>query len=1113
MEHEVLLKVIDGLNHGRNELSGINMESDSKAVSGLDKITERVSSPLMIMVMGEFSTGKSTFINALVGKEVAAVNATPTTAVITKICYGNTDKINVHFINGTEKEYGGDAFRQLTSKTGISGEDNTHSTIEYVERQLPLEMLKYVTIIDSPGLNDINERHSEATKKFVHNSDTVFWLFSALQSGSKTEVASMEALSPRLKPIAIINKMDEIDEEEDDPEEFLDNLRIQLKDKVQAVIGISAKYALEGKLEDNAAKAEIGNFKEIEKAIRTLVFPNRDKLKLNSFMDDLGEWIDIVLSEIKEAEDINKENQDIDYSKYLEIKSKLQQKREILVRIADPIIDFTVAASQKYNEQAMYLLGVLSKYGIHVQQDDEKTEQYLEGAAIKNHLLACTCLANFYLEKEQADKAFLWLKKAADQNVVEAQYFVGLCYKNGVGTESDPSSTVLYLKKASMQGYAEAQNELADCYYEGFGIEENDEEAVFWYRKAAEQGHAVAQYELANCYKNGTGCDTDKKEALNWCAKAAVGGIPEAQFEMAENYRTGFCVSENDTTMLSWYKKAAEQGHAEAQNWLGRCYEEGWGTEKNLEEAVFWYQKSANQDHAVAQYNLAVCYEEGSGVPENDKEAFVWYKKAAENGDANAQEWLGHAYRNGILVEQDDNESFDWYEKAAKQGNANAQSWLGHYYQYGIGIEQNAKDAFTWYKKAAENGEVPAQVRLADCYEKGIGTGKNIPLAVQWYQKAADQGNDEAQYLLALFYNEGTGVVKNQQTAFALFEKAAIRGHIKAQVKIANCYKEGVGAFKDNNKAFEWYEKAALQGDVEAQFQLANCYDEGTGVEKNDAKAFEWYEKAANLDYAEAQYRLSEKLIDKVTYDTNEEQRKEDFEESVKWLVNAAENGHIISQMALATAYNNGDIDFFQKDKKKALNWYIRVIEHEANTEDIEGAVFSALGEIRELIDDGKGTEEDVCKIINICMNNKSGSRDFINHKTAYLGSIIYSKRVATELKTLPLQYIKDMAQKGYDIAQLSLGILYTDGVEGIIEKDKDVALQWLSMSADQGNEQAKKLIKDIKSDSSIITLFFDGCGMILWIILTLAMLAIFPQLGFIMAIMVFAPLLIKIFK
>lgn len=459
-EKELVAKMLETLVKSRKELANIDLGVTQKALPDLEKIIEHISAPLMIMVMGEFSTGKSTFINALVGEEIAAVNATPTTAVITKLCYGEQDKILVHFTDGTEKEFKSDSFKQLTAKNEKEDGEITHDNIEYVERQLPLNMLQYVTVVDSPGLNDINEKHSATTKKFVNNADTVFWMFNALHACSKTEVDAMEALTPRLKPIAIINLMDKIDEEEDDPQEFLDNLRVQLKDKVQAVVGISAKYALEGKLEKNETKIEIGNLKELEQVVQDLVLPNRNKFKLNTLMDELGEWVYNHIGKLKELKESNKNEKENNYISYLNKKANIQQNEEVLFNIASVIQRYCLSESKKFNEQAMYLTGVLQYHGVCLEKDENLAENYWEDAALKNHTLSQKALGNLYISKNEAEKAFVWYLKVAEQDDADYQYYVGQFYQTGWGVEKNEEKAHFWFKKAAELGNKDAKTKV-----------------------------------------------------------------------------------------------------------------------------------------------------------------------------------------------------------------------------------------------------------------------------------------------------------------------------------------------------------------------------------------------------------------------------------------------------------------------------------------------------------------------------------------------------------------------------------------------------------------------------------------------------------------------------
>lgn len=639
-EKELVAKMQETLVKSRKELANIDLGITRKSLPELDKIIEHLSAPLMIMVMGEFSTGKSTFINAMVGEEVTAVNATPTTAVITKLCYGTQDKILVHFTDGTEKEFESSSFKQLTAKTGKDNEDKTHEEIEYVERQMPLDMLQYVTIIDSPGLNDINEKHSDTTKKFVNNADTVFWMFNALHAASKTEVDALETLTPRLKPIAIINLMDKIDEEEDDPQEFLDNLRVQLKDKVQAVVGISAKYALEGKLGKNETKIEIGNLKELEQVVQDLVLPNRNKFKLNTLMDELGEWTFYIATALKSEKEINQTNKENYYNKYLAIKGMIQKNEEIIFIIMDTLQSFCIAESKRYNEQAIYLTGLLYYFGICLPQSNVDAEEYWEEAALKNHSLAQKALASYYILTGDNKKAFTWHLKIAEQNNADYQFFVGRFYENGYGVKKDTKEARYWYKRAAELGNKNAREKIAQLqpnskmevediqrnengnmlYEKGikFYYDKNWTEAEKLFIKAAEKGHVEAQYLLGrmNDDKSKQEHDNGVKRWYNtraekWYFNAAKQGHAEAQYFLGLLY-------ENDGEIdIQWYYKAAEQGHLKAQFKLGKLCEK----ENNIEEAKKWYYLSAKQGYMEAQHKMGMLCEKENNLEEAEK----WY--------------------------------------------------------------------------------------------------------------------------------------------------------------------------------------------------------------------------------------------------------------------------------------------------------------------------------------------------------------------------------------------------------------------------------------------------------------------------------------------------------
>lgn len=400
-------QIIENIRQAKKELIATQMFIDE--ASKLDSYIEHIKQPLLIMVMGEFSTGKSTFINALVGKRITVVDALPTTAVITKLCYGDVEKVMVYYRDGSEHEYDPDEFNRLTSEA--DDESNAqHEKIDYVERAIPIPVLRDMTIIDSPGLNALKDAHTEATKRFVEQADTVLWMISSEKAATDTEYQGIDKLSPRLKPIVIVNKMDLLDEEEDDSENFLKNVREKLKDKAQVVIGISAEYAVQGKTEGNEELLAASNFAAFDDIVREVILPNRDAYKVNSLIDELNEWLYGIMKKVQVAEDTNAPNKDVDYNKYVENRAVLSRVEDALAFVAQPLKDFCEESTN--NASALALLGILHEFGLVLMQKESQAMSAYEKAAVKNNPFAQYVLATHYVKENAQDKAVYWLNKA-----------------------------------------------------------------------------------------------------------------------------------------------------------------------------------------------------------------------------------------------------------------------------------------------------------------------------------------------------------------------------------------------------------------------------------------------------------------------------------------------------------------------------------------------------------------------------------------------------------------------------------------------------------------------------------------------------------------------------
>lgn len=105
---------------------------------------------------------------------------------------------------------------------------------------------------------------------------------------------------------------------------------------------------------------------------------------------------------------------------------------------------------------------------------------------------------------------------------------------------------------------------------------------------------------------------------------------------------------------------------------------------------------------------------------------------------------------------------------------------------------------------------------------------------------------------------------------------------------------------RDPAEAMVWYRKAAEAGDARAAFNLGLMHEEGDGTEADVAKAVSWYERAAEAGDLLAQHRLG------LILGEGRGNVAEDQAAAARWLLLAAESGHVPSMFALVGHYTEG---------------------------------------------------------------------------------------------------------------------------------------------------------------------------------------------------------------
>jgi ribosome biogenesis GTPase A len=239
-----------------------------------------------VVVLGEFNHGKSTFINAMLGEALLPAGITPTTAVLTHIAHGPRPTATLVFESGERKlidPLGPGALAQWLTVEGQG--DKPAAPLRHVEVTHPAAVLRdRLTIIDTPGVNDINEQRAEITYGTLPRADAAVFLLDATQILTASERQFLEERilrSTRDRLIFVVAKADLLDEAE--LAETLAFARKHLSVIVPepVIFPVSAKRALAGKRDDSGMAA-------FEAQLGITVSHERRRLLLDHALGDAG---------------------------------------------------------------------------------------------------------------------------------------------------------------------------------------------------------------------------------------------------------------------------------------------------------------------------------------------------------------------------------------------------------------------------------------------------------------------------------------------------------------------------------------------------------------------------------------------------------------------------------------------------------------------------------------------------------------------------------------------------------------------------------------------------------------------------------------------------------
>ena len=334
MNVEMSREARDLVNRERAAISDLRallgrVDADPEDLEDLRNASEDLEGIFMLVVCGEYNSGKSSLLNALLGEPVVPEGVTPTTDRITILSHGPERR---------ESEEAGWLVRQ----------------------EFPSHLLKDLALVDTPGTNAIIARHQELTERFIPRADLVLFVTSADRPFTQSERAFLELISTWGKKITVVvNKID-ILESSEERQKVLDFVREHARETLHVtpqVFGVSARKAYRARSNGKPGDLAGTGLPELEAYIEASLYGSeRLRLKLQNplgvaehiardYAQNLGEQLSLLEDDRRTLEEIDRQRAQYEKDMRREFASYLARIKTVLVEVerrGDVFFDETI---------------------------------------------------------------------------------------------------------------------------------------------------------------------------------------------------------------------------------------------------------------------------------------------------------------------------------------------------------------------------------------------------------------------------------------------------------------------------------------------------------------------------------------------------------------------------------------------------------------------------------------------------------------------------------------------------------------------------------------------------------------------------------------------------
>jgi dynamin family protein len=353
---------MESLNRIIEIAESLEQKSIAERLRAIDERTQNPSAQLILPLIGEFSAGKTSLINALTDSKVLETASLPTTATLYQIIFGAPENKAVALsAEGEEVELQLDALK--------NDELKTYPTVTLFDTSTKVP--KDIIFVDTPGLSSPDPRHREVLTSILPRVDAILLTVDANQAVTRSLVDFVKSMRLAEKPIyLILNKIDT-----KSPSELQDLKRGIARDvdlPIDSLVCASAYANNISELQQLLSKIQ---------AEKTQIIAKVDALRTKELIGELRSFI----AEILRSSSSPQELKEAVRAQERELERLQSNIRQLMERVEEKLSDKVDETQSSLRTQLWSSLnGILSKKGISYNQEIDAEVKRVKTILLQN---------------------------------------------------------------------------------------------------------------------------------------------------------------------------------------------------------------------------------------------------------------------------------------------------------------------------------------------------------------------------------------------------------------------------------------------------------------------------------------------------------------------------------------------------------------------------------------------------------------------------------------------------------------------------------------------------------------------------------------------------------